>query len=224
MTRLKTSNLFRAAVLALASGLCTAGWAGDRTPDLRTGQWMQWVYSIPASVNPVADPTGQHCMVGQSGSTWRLVPRFGGGEAQRTCSVPQGATLQFAVAGSAYVYTPGFCGDVPGTPVRDLRAAIAAFTDTVSVNVLLDGQPVPAQRLRSTVFDVALPADNLFTQACGGPGSVPAGVYRAVDDTYYAEIEGLAPGTYTLQLLATNGGTFNQNVTYTLNVVAREPR
>lgn len=223
MNRPKTSNPYRAALLCLASGLSTAGWAGDSALDLRAGAWVQWVYSIPSSVNPVADTTGQHCMVGQSGRTWWLVPRFGGGEVQRACSVPQGTRLQFAVAGSAYVYTPGFCGDVPGTPVRDLRAAIAAFTDTLTVNVLLDGRPVPARRLRSAVFDVALPADNLFTQACGGPGSVPAGIYRAVDDTYYAEVDDLAPGTYQLQLLATNGGTFNQNVTYQLTVVPREP-
>jgi hypothetical protein len=224
MTARKFPKSLNAIVLALAAGLCTASSAADRTADLRAGQWVQWLYSIPASVNPVADTTGQHCMVGQSGSTWRLVPRFGGGEVQRACTIPQGVRLQFAVAGSAYVYTPGFCGDVPGVPVRDLRAAIAAFTDTLTVNVMLDGLPVGATRLRSTVFDAALPADNLFTQVCGGPGSVPAGIYTAVDDTYYAEVEGLAPGTHTLQLLATNGGSFNQNVVYTLTVVPREPR
>jgi hypothetical protein len=223
MTRLKTSKLLRATALTLASGLCTAGWAADRAPDLRNGQWVQWLYSIPTSVNPVNDSTGQHCMVGQSGSTWRLAPRFGGGEVQRACTVPQGVKLQFAVAGSAYIYTPGFCGDVPGTPVRDLRAAIAAFTDTLTVNVLLDGQPVAPKRVRSAVFDAALPVDNLFVQGCGGPGSVPAGIYRAVDDSYYAEIDNLAAGIYRLELLATNGGTFNQKVVYTLTVVARDP-
>jgi len=223
MTQLKTSKLFRATALALASGLCTASWAADKAPDLRAGQWVQWLYSIPAAVNPFTDATGQNCMVGQSGSTWRLAPRSGGGEVQRACSVPQGVKLQFAVAGSAYIYVPGFCGDVPGTPVRDLRAAIAAFTDKLTVNVMLNGQPVEPRRIRSAVFDAALPADNLFTQACGGPGSVPAGIYSAVDDTYYAEIDNLAPGTHTLQLLATNGGSFNQNVVYTLTVVPRDP-
>ncbi len=221
MTPLKTSRLIRAAALALASCLGTAAWSADKTADLRNGQWVQWLYSIPASVNPVSDTTGQHYMVGQSGSVWRLAPRFGGGEVQRACSVPQGVKLQFAVAGSAYIYVPGFCGDVPGTPVRDLRAAIAAFTDTLTVNVRFDGQPVAAKRIRSAVFDAALPADNLFTQPCGGPGSVPAGIYTAVDDTYYAEIDDLAAGTHTLELLATNGGSYNQKVVYTLTVVPR---
>ncbi len=50
---------------------------------------------------------------------------------------------------------------------------------------------------------------------------MPAGIYRSVDDSYYAEIEHLKPGVHTLQLVATNGGSFNQNVVYTLNVVPR---
>jgi hypothetical protein len=42
-----------------------------------------------------------------------------------------------------------------------------------------------------------------------------------VDDTYYAEIEHLRPGVHTLQMVATNGSTFNQNLVYMLNVVPR---
>src|SRR5690242_19478824 len=30
--------------------------------------WQQWALSIPTSVNPQLDPTGENCMVGQRGS------------------------------------------------------------------------------------------------------------------------------------------------------------
>jgi len=220
MSRSTLPMLFRAAAVAVAASMATAAWADDDASDLRHGQWVQWIYSIPASVSPFTDITGQNCMVGQSGSTWYLAPRLGGGTASRSCTIPQGVKLQFAVAGSAYIYAPGFCGDVAGVSDHELRAIIAAFTDKVKVNVTLDGERVKAKRVRSEVFATALPADNLFVPLCGA-SPVPSGIYRTVDDTYYAEIDNLRPGVHTLQMVATNGTTFNQNVVYTLNVVPR---
>jgi hypothetical protein len=220
MSRSTLPMFFRAAALAVAGSTATAAWADDDASDLRRGQWVQWVYSIPASVSPFTDISGQHCMVGQNGSTWYLAPRLGGGTVSRSCTIPQGVKLQFAVAGSAYVYAPGFCGDVDGVSDQELRAIIAAFADKVKVDVTLDGERVKAKRLRSEVFATALPADNLFVPLCGA-SPVPAGIYRTVDDTYYAEIDNLRPGVHTLQMVATNGTTFNQNVVYTLNVVPR---
>jgi hypothetical protein len=222
MSRSTLPMFFRAAALAVAVSMATAAWADDDDDAraLRGGPWVQWISSIPASVSPFTDITGQNCMVGQSGSTWYLAPRFGGGTVSRSCTIPQGVKLQFAVAGSAYIYAPGFCGDLVGVSDYDLRAIIAAFTDKVKVNVTLNGERVKAKRLRSEVFATALPADNLFAPLCGA-SPVPAGVYRTVDDTYYAEIANLRPGVHTLQMVATNGSTFNQNVVYTLNVVPR---
>jgi hypothetical protein len=221
MSRSTLPVFFRAAALAAAAAsMVTAAWADDDVSDLRDGQWVQWIYSIPASVNPFTDITGQNCMVGQNGSTWYLAPRFGGGTVSRSCTIAQGVKLQFAVAGSAYIYAPGFCGDVEGVSDRELRAIIAAVTDKLKVNVTLNGERVKTRRLRSQVFATALPAENLFGPLCGA-SPVPAGIYRTVDDSYYAEIDNLRPGVHTLQLVASNGTTFNQNVVYTLHVLPR---
>lgn len=220
MSRSTLPMIFRAAALAVAASMATAAWADDDVRDLRDGQWVQWINSIPASVSPVTDLTGQNCMVGQNGSTWYLAPHSGGGAVSRSCTIPQGVKLQFAVAGSAYIYAPGFCGDAAGVPDRDLRAIIAAVTDKLKVNVTLNGARVKAKRVRSEVFATVLPTDNLFGPVCGA-SPVPAGIYRTVDDTYYAEIDKLRPGVHTLQMVATNGTTFNQNLVYTLNVVPR---
>ncbi|MED5620116.1 hypothetical protein [Ideonella sp. BN130291] len=220
MSRSTLPMTFRAAALAVAASMATGAWADDDVGELRDGKWVQWIYSIPASVNPNTDTTGQHCMVGQSGSTWYLAPHAGGGTVSRTCTIPQGVKLQFAVAGSNYVYAPGFCGDVSGVSDAELRAIIAGVTDKLSVNVTLDGERVKARRVRSEVFATALPTENLFAPVCGS-SPVPAGIYRTVDDTYYAEIDKLRPGVHTLQMTATNGTTFNQNVVYTLTVVPK---
>lgn len=223
---MKRSNMpmfFRAAAISAAVSFGAAAWADDDGAGLRSGALVQWAYSIPPSVNPLNDISGQNCMVGQNGSTWYLVPFFGGVTGSRSCTIPHGVKLQALVAGNAYVYAPGYCGDVAETPDSALRAAIAGFTDTLTVNVTIDGERVKAKRIRSNVFATALPADNVFAPFCGS-SPVPAGIYRTVDDSYYAEVGDLKPGVHTLQLVATNGSSFNQNVVYTLNVMPRLPR
>jgi hypothetical protein len=223
MSRSTLPMIFRAAALAVAATMATAAWADDDANDWREGKWVQWVYSIPASVNPFTDTTGEHCMVGQNGPSWYLASHSGGGTVSRSCTILEGVKLRFPVAGSSYVYAPGHCGDVDGISDDELRAIIAAVTDKLKVTVRLNGAPVKTKRVRSKVFATALPADNLFGPVCGS-SPVPAGLYRTVDDTYYAEIDTLPPGVHTLELLATNDANFNQNLVYTLNVVPRPRR
>jgi hypothetical protein len=220
MSRSTLPMIFRAAALVVAASMATAAWADDDVNDWREGKWVQWIYSIPASVNPVTDTTGEYCMVGQNGSTWYLASHSGGGTVSRTCTILQGVKLRFPVAGSNYVYAPGYCGDVDGISDSELRAIIAAVTDKLKVTVRLNGEAVTTKRVRSKVFATALPSDNLFGPVCGS-SPVPAGLYRTVDDTYYAEIDNLPPGAHTLELIATNDTNFNQNLVYTLNVVPR---
>ena len=75
-----------------------------------SGEWWQWVLSIPASVNPLLDTTGEDCMVGQRGTNWFLAGTFFGGPVTRACDIPQGATLFFPVINSVGFDTPGQCG------------------------------------------------------------------------------------------------------------------
>src|SRR5690349_23790807 len=67
-----------------------------------TALWWEWVFSLPAPINPTQDATGADCMVGQRDSVWFLagVGVFGGGSATRTCSIPAHKTLFFPVINS----------------------------------------------------------------------------------------------------------------------------
>lgn len=222
MNRSKRSLMSRAAAAAVATGLCTAAWPQVDAAH-RGGEWWQWALSIPASVNPMIDTTGQNCMVGQRGSTWYLAGSFFGGSVSRSCSVPQGVKLFFPVANSVNFDTPGVCGQGGSLSVAELRGLSAAFVDGLTlVSATLDGAPVQSvRRIRSRVFPVVLPADNVFLPLCA-PLPVPAAVYpRGVDDGYYAEIEPLSVGTHTLQIAASNDSGFNVNVVYMLTVVPR---
>jgi hypothetical protein len=206
------------------AGLGTTAWA-DEGAELRNGELWQWAFSIPMAANPMIDATGQNCSVGQNGKTWYLPGTFGGGNAARSCTIPEGVQLVVKVAGSVFVNTPGACGDEV-VSVPDMRAAIARFVDGLThVSATLNGAPVRSlRRVRSKVYATALPADNVFGLLCPAPG-IPAGVYaRTVDDGYVAEIEHLRVGTHTLRAAARNSGSFSTDVVYTITVVPRDGR
>lgn len=185
-----------------------------------TAQWRQWAYSIPTGQNPQLDPTGQYCMVGQRGPVWFLAGVFLGGTANRSCTVPEGQALFFPVINQDEINAPNVCGDGPeNSSVKDLRAAAKAAIDSVSgLSLQVDGTNVKGllQRIKSTVYEIALPEDNVFNAPCGSPG-VPGGIYSpAVDDGYYVLLKPLKPGEHKIHFEG-NGGF--EDVTYTLTVV-----
>ena len=181
--------------------------------------WWQWVLAIGAEQSPLLDDTGQYCSLGQVGHEWYLAGTFTGERVERTCSVPVGTWLFFPVINSIWIDTPNAPGticDQGGVPMLDVGRQInKAFIDAAtSVSATLDGHPLHLTRLQSDVFDVNLPADNLFNAFIGCPA---AGVYQAVDDGLYAKVQPLSRGDHELNLRA-QSGAFVIDVTYHLVV------
>jgi len=210
-------------MLILAPGMATAG-PGD--VEKSGASWWQWALSIPAAVNPLVDPTGEHCLVGQSGGVWYLAGTFGGPtSAERTCTVPAGTAFFVPVINFVNLNAPNVCGQGPdNVSVDDLRAAIAPAIDAAAkLSLTIDGVGVSnVHRTKSGVFAATLPDDNIFDPLCGGPGTVPAGVYSpAVDDGYYGQVNALSAGPHLLHIYAESpSGTIAVDVTYHLNAVA----
>jgi hypothetical protein len=191
-----------------------------------SAEWQQWALSIPTPINPMLDTTGGNCMVGQRGSVWFLAGIFGGGSATRTCAVPADKMLFFPVINSVNFDAPNVCGQGPANlSVKELRAFSAVFIDgATDWSVKVDGRTIKnLHRVRSQVFEVALPEDNVFDAPCIalGLGNVPAGVYSpAVDDGFYVGLEPLQVGNHTLHIHAENPSAgFTLDVTYNLTVV-----
>jgi hypothetical protein len=193
-----------------------------------SAEWWQWALSIPAPVNPLRDPTGDNCMIGQRGPTWFLAGVFGSGTAVRTCTLPEGKELFFPAFNSVEFNTPNVCGQGPEDfSAEKMRMDIAPFIDNVSnLKVTLDGKPIHhLRRVKSDVFDVTLPEDNIFDALCvgAGLGNHPGGVFSpAVGDGIYAFLKPLNAGTHTLHIQATSqvsSGSISLDVTYTLVVV-----
>ncbi|HXJ75133.1 MAG TPA: hypothetical protein VNM37_19920, partial [Candidatus Dormibacteraeota bacterium] len=81
--RNKISNTSKViAALALTLTLTTtiaSAQSAYPPPSALAAQWWRWAESAPASVNPVADQTGQFAAVNQpKGNLWFLAGNFGG--------------------------------------------------------------------------------------------------------------------------------------------------
>jgi hypothetical protein len=166
-----------------------------------SAEWWQWALSIPTSVNPQTDTTGEDAVVGQRGPVWFLAGFFNGGTpVTRKCSVPEGTQLFFPVINSVFINTPEVCGQTGSLTVSELRAMAAEeVAGAANLSVTVDGVPIGIPpSVQSPVFPVALPVDNVFNDPCGGPGSVPAGIYSpAVADGFYVLLRPLSVGPHT---------------------------
>jgi hypothetical protein len=190
--------------------------------------WWQWALSIPASVNPLLDPTGANCGEGQSGPVWFLAGTTGGPPVTRSCTVPAGKALFFPIVNfeNNNLGIPGSTVCPPTTfSVDQLHQQLDGFIKSVTT---LEAQvdTVPIQDIQSyramtdnSTFSITLPSDNLFSSVTC---PIPAGTYaEQVSDGYYLMLAPLKPGTHTIHLIGAASaapGLLNTEVTYNLTV------
>lgn len=199
-----------------------------------TAQWWQWANSIPASVNPVQDSTGKNCMVGQRGDTWFMTGYFrndGAGNPapvgfppplEINCSIPEGKSLFFPIVNSMYFNSPNVCGDIDRSVeyMRNYTNTQIGLVNKQSISVKVDNKSVDYSRIKSKVFEVTLPEENIWDQACASAGGVPAGVYSAaVDEGYYVSLNKLKVGAHTIKFSVTDDVGDFRDVTYNLTIV-----
>jgi hypothetical protein len=189
-----------------------------------SAEFWKYVLAQPASTNPLLDPTGGNCQVGQSGQVFFLVGSFVGTVDRTDCQVPAGKTLFFPLVNTVDLNTPpGLCGGVPvcntggttsETPDQlrsDIKPALDGAHDLFAT---IDGKVVPnpsAFRVQSPVFGITLGADNL--------AGLPAHGYMSVADGYYVMVAPLAAGRHTIHFGGVDGNGFTQDVTYHLKVL-----
>jgi hypothetical protein len=186
-----------------------------------SAEWWQWAFSIPNSVNPQVDATGENAGVGQRGPIWFLAGVFGGGTANRSCSVPQGTAFFFPVISGFGINTPGICGLTAESVMQLRNDAANAIAGAANLSVTLDKMAIKIPpRVQSKVFSVALPKENVFGSPCPPEPPVPAGIYSpAVADGFYVLLNPLRLGRHTLHFHADNPPNASQDVTYVLTVV-----
>jgi hypothetical protein len=188
--------------------------------------WWKYALEQPNVTNPLLDPTGAGCRIGQSGHVFFLVGTENTGQAARDdCTVPLGEQLYFPLVNAFDVHTPGDGLDTPELVWHDLQVTYGFRVDSLFATV--DGMPVAN-------LD---PATSPY-RACAGPsaGCVPsftfnfaasnlfglaAGPYQpAVADGFYLLLPPLTPGPHTVTFGGSGnlGGQFTQSAVYHLTV------
>jgi hypothetical protein len=154
-----------------------------------TAKWWQWVLSLPVEINPVKDTTGKNSAIKQNGPVWFLAGTIGG-VVRRFCTVPSDRAILLPILNHG--------GTLADTPYIKLEKELLSHAITemdvvsnleVSVdNVKING--LKRHRIKSPIFDVVLPEQNLF----GGT----AGPTRGASDGYWLFLKPLSKGVHRI--------------------------
>ncbi len=158
----------------------------ERTYANWTAEWWQWFISIPTEDNPINDPSGEKCGLGQQGPVWFLVGS-GGGTAERECTIPAGRAILMPAINVV-------CSYAEYQSLRtedDLRACATSDQDLATQTAAtLNGSSLQVHRIQSPVFNLTIPANNVF--------ALPEGPTNAVSEGFWIFLKPLPPGQYTL--------------------------
>jgi len=182
-----------------------------------TGDWWQWVASIPTDRNPIEDVTGERCGTEQTRPVWFLVGYRSKSPIERTCTVPAGKEILFPILNTIW-WSPGDC-----LPDDLDKCRVGARTTMDEVHFLyceIDGQRVDRldlHREESPYFPFTVPPGNLF-------GLDPIIAYTGVSDGFWVLLESLSPGDHVIRFQGKLGPiddpSFQLDVTYRLKVEA----
>jgi hypothetical protein len=203
-----------------------------------TARWWQYIFPIPAEVNPTNDTSGTFCNVAQRGPVWFLAGINSGGPVKRSCTIPAaGKPIFFPIINAecstqdvpALQYPKGFrCTAVDGKD-QDCGTCATLWReqiDPTSLKVTVDGHDVPALstfRFQSPLFPFHIPKNNILVTGAPGTGF-------SVTDGYWLMLKPLQPGHHSVQFAGAYypspnpGMGFNLNVTYELTVTEPEER
>ena len=188
-----------------------------------SARWWQWVFSIPASANPLIDSTGTNCANGQSGPVWFLAGSFSATQTSpgvfeaietRSCTVPVGKALFFPIINAECSTAEG-----NGTTEAELRDCADFLMDHLAdLTATIDGVAIrnlTAYRLQSPLFTFTLPQDNIL--------ALPPGTTPSVADGVHLMLAPLSAGAHTVHfsgalLFPEFDFTFRLDITYHLIV------
>jgi hypothetical protein len=154
-----------------------------------TARWWQWVLSLPVENNPVIDTTGKNSDINQGGPVWFLAGTLGG-VVERKCIIPKEKAILLPILNHG-----GTLADAP--TIKSEKELLIRATKEMDIitnlEVMIDGMKLGGlqkYRVRSPIFDVVLPQNNLF-------GGVP-GPTRGVSDGYWLFLGTLPRGDHKI--------------------------
>ena len=215
------TTLFFPVTLVLADSINPGVYSVDEKPFGSTySHWTEnfwkWMVSIPQENNPNLDSTGEKCAINQSDpNVWYSVPTFGG-SAERTCNIPEGKAILICI----------LCGECSYAENQELKSeselrTCARQSNDVgprSMQAVVDGnnlKDLEKYRVESSLFDLTLPQNNVY--------SAPPGKTKSVSDGFWVFLETMPVGAHDIEfsgsLIDPSGvGNYNTQVKYHLIV------
>jgi hypothetical protein len=155
--------------------------------------WCTWMLSIPKDRNPSIDSTGENCSSRQEdANVWFLTGSFGNtGPIRRSCIIPFGKSILFPVLEKE----DSFAEDIDLVNEAQLiQRCVDAMDRVLSLEASIDGDKVSnltCYRVRSDVFELTFPKDNVY--------GVKPGPTKSVCDGYWLFIKPLPLGVHSIQ-------------------------
>ena len=154
--------------------------------------WCKWMLSIPKKKNPSLDRTGKYCSINQDNhNVWFLTGTFGNiAPIKRKCIMPSGKAIFFPVL----VKEDSLAEDSDLKTEADLINRCEQATNRlINIEVSIDDQRMDHlqnYRVRSKVFDLIFPKENVY--------NVRPGLTRSVCDGYWLFIRPLQVGNHSI--------------------------
>lgn len=162
--------------------------------------WYNWMFSIPKKVSPCRDVTGRYSSVKQKDkNVWFLAGTFGNMTlVRRKCVIPRQKSIFFPVL----VKEDSFAEDIDLRRESELRKRSKEATDNVlnmevtiknadhEQELSLRTRQLLKYRVRTQVFDLVFPRNNVY--------DVKAGRTRSVCDGYWIFTKPLGIGNYSI--------------------------
>jgi len=160
-----------------------------KTWDEWTAEWWKWLLSIPKEYNPGYDTTSERCLYGNDPNVVFLVGTFGGA-AVRNYIIPARKAVLFPIIAftTSYAEEP-----VLKTDLDLISRAKSDMDDIVKKEVTINGkqlQNVNKYRIRSPIFNMTYPENNVFEAAVGPT--------RGISEGYWVFLRPLASGKHKI--------------------------
>jgi hypothetical protein len=157
-----------------------------------SASWCKWMLSIPKKKNPSLDRTGKYCAINQDDNdVWFLTGTFGNvGPIKRKCIMPSGKAIFFPVL----LKEDSLAEDSDLKTEADLiKRCELATSRLINIEASIDDQRIEHlenYRVRSKVFDLIFPKENVY--------NVRPGLTRSVCDGYWLFIKPLQAGIHSI--------------------------
>lgn len=153
-----------------------------------TARWWQWVLSLPKTENPLVDQNGKNCANNQSGPVWFLAGRLNG-SAERSCTIPADKAILLPI-----INVEASVAEGDGSTEEELSAVVKFEMDQITdIRAVISGTNLDESklsRIKSPLFNVTLPADNVL--------GLSAQTTRMMSEGYWIFLKPLKLGNYDL--------------------------